>query len=137
MQLTEHFSLKELVASDTARRHHIPNIPLPCHIMRLKNLAVRCLEPTRQHFQVPIHVNSGYRCLPVNSLVGGAETSQHLLGEAADIVPLHHDVPLTAMWEWMRDSLPTYDQLLLEHGRWIHVSCRIDTSKNRREAIII
>ena len=34
----------------------------------------------------PIRINSGYRCPEHNRTVGGATSSQHLLGKAADIV---------------------------------------------------
>ena len=38
IQLTEHFTLRELCDSETARRQKLPNIPGPGHIMKLKNL---------------------------------------------------------------------------------------------------
>ena len=145
-RLTEHFALDEFLKSRTADRHRIPNVPLKCHIMRLRNLAVRCLEPTRQRFGVPLLVTSGYRCERLNALVGGAGTSQHLTGEAADIQVPRKYWPFCVtsqkqmaliLWEWMRDCLPYYDQLILEHSGatyWVHVSCRIDLTRNRRMA---
>ena len=152
MRLSEHFTLGELISSQTARNHKphpIPNIPLKRHVTALQNLAVRCLEPTRQHFCVPIVVTSGYRCEPLNRLVGGVASSQHLLGEAADIViPRKHwpfcvtceEQMARILFDWMRDCLPDYDQLILEHkgqSWWVHVSCRIDYRKNRHEALKI
>ena len=47
---------------------------------------VRLLESIREHFDVPVHVNSGHRCERHNARVGGTEFSQHLKGKAADIV---------------------------------------------------
>ena len=148
-RFTAHFALPEFLQSRTAEKHGIPNVPLQCHIMRLRNLAVRCLEPTRQRFGLPLQVTSGYRCEPINRLVGGAVTSQHLTGEAADIqVPRKHwpfsvtsqQQMASILWEWMRESLPDYDQLILEHSGatwWVHVSCRIDLTKNRHKAFKI
>lgn len=145
-RFTAHFALDEFLKSPTAEKHGIPNVPLKCHIMRLRNLAVRCLEPTRQRFGLPLQVTSGYRCGRLNALVGGADTSQHLTGEAADIqVPRKYwpfcvtsqEQMALILWEWMRDCLPDYDQLILEHSGttyWVHVSCRIDLTKNRRRA---
>ena len=87
IQLSEHFTLSEMCFSQTAAQHKppVPNIPLKCHITALQNLAQRALEPIRQHLGLPIKVNSGYRCMMVNTMVGGAPTSQHTRGEAADI----------------------------------------------------
>jgi hypothetical protein len=70
-----------------------------------------------------------------------------MTGEAADIqVPRKYwpfcvttqEQMARILWEWMRDCLPDYDQLILEHSGttyWVHVSCRIDLTKNRRTAI--
>ena len=148
LRLTEHFTLGEMLRSETAERLKIPNVPLKCHIERLRNLCVRCLEPTRQRFKVPIQVSSGYRCEPLNSAVGGATTSQHLRGEAADIViPRRHwpfcvttqEQMARILFDWMKDNVG-YDQLILEHhgaSWWVHVSCRIDTRKNRQQILMI
>ena len=145
-KFTAHFALHEFVESRMAEKHGIPNVPLKCHIMRLRNLAVLCLEPTRQHFELPLKVTSGYRCPRLNELVHGVDNSQHITGEAADIqVPRKYwPVGVTSqkqmarvLWEWMRDNLPDYDQLILEHSGvtyWVHVSCRIDLTKNRHKA---
>ena len=149
MRLSEHFTLGEMLQSRTAETHQpkpIPNIPLKCHVTALQNLCRHCLEPTRQHFGLPIQVTSGYRCELLNRLVGGVSTSQHLRGEAADItVPRKHwpfcytntEQIARLLFQWMRDNVD-YDQLILEHqgGRWwVHVSCRVDLRKNRRQAL--
>ncbi|MBO7046128.1 MAG: peptidase M15 [Prevotella sp.] len=145
-RFTAHFALREFLKSDTAEKHGIPNVPLKCHIMRLRNLAVRCLEPTRQRFGLPLLVTSGYRCPRLNELVGGVHNSQHMTGEAADIqVPRKYwpfcvttqEQMALILWDWMRVCLPDYDQLIVEHSGatwWVHVSCRIDLTKNRRKA---
>jgi hypothetical protein len=51
----------------------------------IKYLARHFLQPLRNHFQVPIVINSGYRCRQVNKAVGGADGSWHMKGCAADI----------------------------------------------------
>ena len=90
-RFTEHFELREFLASRKAEELGIPNIPLKRHIDRLRNLTVRCLEPTRQRFKLPLQVTSGYRCQRLNEMVGGARNSQHMEGYAADIqVPRQH-----------------------------------------------
>ena len=118
MLLSEHFSLSEMLASETAEKHHIPNTPLKRHITALQNLAVRCLEPTRQHFGLPIQVTSGYRCPQLNAAVKGSEQIARLL------------------FTWMKDNVDL-DQLILEHSGlswWVHVSCRINYRRNRHQA---
>lgn len=43
------------------------------------------LEKIRGHFGAPVRINSGVRCITHNKNVGGATSSQHLYGTAADI----------------------------------------------------
>ena len=51
----------------------------------VKALVERVLQPLRDLWGKPMRVNSGYRRPELNRIVGGASTSQHLKGEAADI----------------------------------------------------
>jgi uncharacterized protein YcbK (DUF882 family) len=43
------------------------------------------LELIRNHFDVPVMVDSGCRCKHRNEVVGGKSHSYHLIGRAADI----------------------------------------------------
>lgn len=148
MKLSEHFELREFLASYKAEKLHIPNIPLKCHITALQNLVDRALEPIRQHLGLPIKVNSGYRCQLVNSMVGGVKTSQHLKGEAADITvpkakrPFAHgtDEQAARLIFNYAQAYAEFDQLILEHqgtSWWVHISCRIDITKNRHQKLKI
>ena len=47
---------------------------------------IKALQALRNEVGVPIRVISGYRCIEHNRDVGGAQNSQHLIGNAADIV---------------------------------------------------
>lgn len=47
---------------------------------------VSILDEIREHFDQPCRVNSGCRCEAHNRTIGGAAKSQHLLGNAADVV---------------------------------------------------
>ena len=41
------------------------------------------------------------------------------------------------LWYWMKDNLPDYDQLIIEHrgsSYWVHVSCHINLRMNRHQA---
>ena len=150
MKLSEHFTLSEMCFSRTAAQHKppVPNIPLKCHITAMQNLAVRALEPIRQHLGLAIQVNSGYRCQLVNAMVGGAKTSQHMRGEAADITIVRSARPFAHATDEQAARLlflyarqyADFDQLILEHSGsswWVHISCRIDYRHNRRETLNI
>ncbi|TPG14355.1 D-Ala-D-Ala carboxypeptidase family metallohydrolase [Sphingomonas oligophenolica] len=128
MQLSPHFSLAEMTASDTAHRIGDANQPGPVEIAALKTLCERVLEPIRAHFGQPVHVNSGYRSPGTNAAVGSADTSQHRRGEAADIEIA--GVSNAVLARWIRDHL-VFDQLILEahhagdpNSGWVHVSFR-------------
>jgi len=43
------------------------------------------LDDVREHFGVPVTINSGKRCIKHNQRVGGAPNSRHVVGDAADI----------------------------------------------------
>lgn len=133
MPLSENFRLGEFVTSATARRLNIDNTPSPQHIVALRNLCQRVLQPLRNEFG-PIRISSGYRCPRLNEAVGGVGNSQHQRGEAADIHLPSHRTGIEYYY-FLRDHCP-YDQLLFEHTRsgmmWIHVSCLRDLTQNRQ-----
>ena len=52
---------------------------------------------------MPIRINSGFRCVRHNEEVGGAKSSRHLLGCAADIVP--HDAKLIGPFQTLCGDL--------------------------------
>lgn len=84
-QFTKNFSYDELIASATAKRLGLDNTPTPEEKEKLRQLAEDILQPIRDAWKSPIVVTSGYRSEAVNNAVGGVKTSQHRLGEAADI----------------------------------------------------
>lgn len=132
----KYFTLKELTASDTARRMGIDNTPTPEVAAKLTKLVEAVLDPLRERYGYPIMVSSGYRCPRLNKAVGGKATSQHLTGEAADIYV--GNAKDKAMLFAMIYYLLPYDQLIWERGNdeapaWIHVSYR--EGRNRRECL--
>ena len=81
----KYFTLKELTKSETALRHGINNTPDKKSQQNLEKLIELILDPLREAYGKPIVVTSGYRCEKLNRILGGAKTSQHVTGEAADI----------------------------------------------------
>tara|TARA_R100000951_G_scaffold100286_1_gene91040 strand:- start:583 stop:1044 length:462 start_codon:yes stop_codon:yes gene_type:complete len=127
MKLTTNFSLHEFTKSQTATRHGIDNTPSMTNIINLKSLCEGVLQPVRNHFMKPMIISSGFRCKELNTKIGGSKTSQHVLGQAADIEVLgFSNVELS---DWINANLD-FDQLILEfynekegpHSGWVHVS---------------
>lgn len=132
-QLTEHWSLRELVQSSNAVRLGIDNTPDPATVENLRQLAIHSLEPLRVVVGAPIHSDSGYRCIRLNEAVGGvtirmadgsidwSRVSQHCKGEAADVLP-PAGMTVEQLFELAARNVP-FDQLIQE-GHWVHISYR-------------
>ena len=119
MNLSPHFSLQELTASDTAAKLNINNSPPVPVLMNLSILASG-LEQIRSLLGYPIHVNSGYRCPELNKSVRGVPDSAHLSGFAADIVCPQFGTPEQIVLAIQKAGIPV-DQAIQE-GTWVHVS---------------
>lgn len=129
----KYFTMKELTKSSTADKLGIDNTPTTEASAQLSNLVTHVLDPLREMYGKPITVNSGYRCPKLNAAVGGAKSSQHMRGEAADITGGSREEN-KKLFELIRDNLP-FDQLLNESDySWVHVSY-VSTSKNRKQIL--
>lgn len=133
--LSEHFSDNEFLFSDYAKKHNL-KIEF-CVINQVKNarrLCVNLLEPLRV-VTGPIRIISGLRSMEVNQGVGGAVDSQHLTGEAADII--FSGCSYSYAIQFIIRNLQ-FDQLILEVGAngftWLHVSY---SSQNRNQFLFI
>ena len=116
VQLSPHFRLSEMLASNTAKSRGISNEPSPEIEANLKKLCVEALEPIRAKVG-PLKINSGYRSDAVNRAVGGSTTSAHSFGLAADLHPAHGCKRL------MNDIIASgvkLDQVIFERT-WVHV----------------
>lgn len=135
MQLSPHFTLAELVASQKASELGIDNTPPPELIPRLVMVA-EMLERIRTTIGCPIIVTSAYRSARLNMLVGGSSTSDHPQGHAADIIsPRYGTATELARTLAPLVSVLGIGQLILEGVRgkqWLHVSTRTpDKAINR------
>lgn len=134
--LSPHFTLYEFTRSGVAIDNSIDNFPPAAERAALTALCDHVLEPLRARFG-PIVVSSGYRCRRVNALAGGVPSSQHVKGEAADIVASSPEL-LRAYFRFVRGNLD-FDQLILEPAgsptpRWLHVSYTARRA-NRRKVV--
>jgi hypothetical protein len=124
MKLSEHLDLAEVTRSTDAKRKGISNEPTVEHIENFKVLAEKIFEPIRKHFGVPIFISSGYRSSALNKAIGGASSSQHLLGQALDLDMDGSSSGVTnkMVFEYIKNNLD-FDQLINEFNySWVHVS---------------
>jgi hypothetical protein len=136
MNLTPHFTLDELTASESAERNGWDNSPNDAELENLKRLADFLEQVKVVLGGKPIMINSAFRSKKVNDSVGSKDTSQHRIGCAADIrVPgMTPDQVVKAVIA----SGISYDQVIREFDRWTHISIpnSVDTSP-RKQALII
>lgn len=129
MQLTKNFTLEELIVTSS---HH-SNIPDEDEVNNLRLLCEHILQPLRDKFNSPIIVNSGFRSPLVNLEIGGASTSQHIKGQAADIKSSDN----AKLFKLIREHF-IFDQLIWESGNdiqpnWVHVS--YNENHNRQQCL--
>ena len=126
VKLSKNFSLKELVNSSTATRLKIDNTPDDVIEENLRILCQTVLQPVREKYGKTITISSGYRCKALNKAVGGSSTSQHTLGQAADITvgSIAENKKLFDMIvKMIKGGEITVGQLINEYGcKWIHIS---------------
>ena len=143
INLSEHFSLRELTKTSV----RMDNVPGEAQVENLRRVC-RWLERLRRRWNErygdgdnPIIVNSGYRSPAVNRAVGGAATSNHLTGCAADIRVagleqlLRYAVILLDVSDELGDD---FDELLLERRgavMWLHLAVR--PANNRRKVALL
>lgn len=133
MNLTSNFTLEEMVKSPTAGHDHIDNTPTEEIVNNLKSLCVNVLEVVRGLTKEGLKVSSGYRCLALNSAVGGVNTpghlSQHTEGKAADIEALGYTPE--QLFRVIESSGIKFDQLIWEPS-WVHVSWNGEHNRNEK-----
>ena len=118
----KYFTIKELCKSSTAIQKGIDNTPNSEIVNNLKRLVEYILDPLRERYGKPIHVNSGYRCPALNKAVNGSKTSHHMTGLAADITA-GSVAKNKILFNLIQELDLPFDQLIDEKKfSWVHVS---------------
>lgn len=91
------------------------------------------LQCIREHFGKAVTITSGYRTVEHNAAVGGAKSSQHLLGRAADIQVADTSVEDVAAYaESLMPAWGGVGRYPVKAGRakgWVHVDTRANKSR--------
>jgi zinc D-Ala-D-Ala carboxypeptidase len=136
LRISKHISYKEATQSQTATRKGISNDPDAYQLQNMQLLAEKVFEPLREHFGVPIAINSFFRSQKLNKAIGGTSGSQHTQGRAIDIDDTLGGVSNKQMFDYIKNHLD-FDQLIWEFGdnnnpAWVHVSYVSETENRRR-----
>lgn len=117
VQLSAHFLLSEMVVTSKP----FPNEP--------NDEQIECLRQLSQQLELwrpsvgPLKVTSGFRSLEVNRAVGGSRTSQHLRGEACDVIPVKgRPQAWDRLLKLIASGLPIDQAIIYEAEPHIHVS---------------
>lgn len=130
LQLSTHFNLGSLTKNGTRMPVNQQGLTAQEIVCNLKGLAENCLEPIIGLYPSMV-ITSGFR--RPNDVAQSSKTSQHYLGQAADIIipgfsrQKHYDA-IQAI-----QQLIPYDQLILEYSGantvWIHVSFKYTANR--------
>lgn len=99
------------------------------------------VTPLLNAYPNKIKVSSGFRSAAVNTSIGGSTTSQHLTGQAVDLVATGIGFNNKDIFNWIVANVPQYDQVIWEKGtlplagnpRWVHAS--FATGANRKQLL--
>jgi len=137
-----HFRLKHLIWSNTAKNNSINNMPgidnSPSQTTVIENLKALMTNVVDDIVDIypNLIITSGYRCMALNSHLGGSNTSQHVYGQAIDMkVP---ELKTAELYNYIYTHVKGWDQLIWEYpekggGSWVHVSYG---PKNRRKTTL-
>jgi len=138
MRISKHITYAEAIHSNTAKRKGIDNTPNEAQVTSMKLLAEKIFEPLREWVGGPIKVNSFFRSVPLNEVIGGAASSQHCKGQAIDIDDVYGRKTNADMYHWIQMNLD-FDQMIWEFGtdmqpNWIHISY-VSKEDNRNKCL--
>lgn len=125
--MSEHFTYDEFTRSALAARRGIDN-SLPEALKAQMDETLAMMERIRRFIGgAPITIDSGYRCLQLNRLLGSSDTSDHVKAAAVDFIAPQYATPKGIAQRIAADmtgiNVLGVGQVIYEFGRWVHVSC--------------
>lgn len=131
-----YFTIEELTHSDVAKSKNIDNTPNYLQEKNLEELVDNILDPLREKYGKPIIVTSGFRSNYLNTILNGADNSQHLEGMAADIrTKKDTKSENKKLFDLIIELNLPFDQLIDEYDyNWVHVSY---SPQHRRQILYI
>ena len=154
VKLSQHFTLGELCKTSVKTkdgnipsRVHIENLKRlcgwlerlrqRCNQIRNEELGIRNYDYSAAEKEQPIIINSAYRSAAVNKAVGGAATSNHLTGCAADIRCEGIEQAIRyafILLDISDESQEPFDELLIEQSAksiWVHFAVRPEGNRRK------
>lgn len=144
IKITENISLNELLASNTASRLGLDNMPDAKVIQNLIDSAIKLFQPAREILGKPIRISSGYRSPKLNAKINGAKNSAHLYGFAMDFVcPEVGNTKqvLKKLTDGLKAKGIKFDQAIIEYpsspNSWIHLGYKHPSGTQRGQVFRI
>jgi uncharacterized protein YcbK (DUF882 family) len=132
--ISKHITIEEATFSAKAVSNKISNVPNEAQLKSMQLVAEKLFEPLRVWYGKPIKINSFFRSLEVNKLVGGSATSQHCKGEAIDI-SAGSKTENKKLFDYVCKNLD-FDQCINEYDfTWVHISYK--PKGNRKQILVI
>ncbi len=130
-QLSQNFNLNEFVVTSTGLLNEIPEDAQAWIVALVQEI----LQPLRDKIG-SIAITSGYRSEAVNTRIGGSPYSQHMLGQAADIISSSL-TPQEIFSYLYRSNLPIRQCILYpkDEGNFVHVA--IDPKRPPKKQFLI
>lgn len=123
LQLVPHFKLSE-IAGTSVVKYQKKNLEEAQKQIGKMYMLAGFAERVREIVGQPLIVTSGFRCVGLNNYLGGALISQHLNGEALDLVC--KKLSVKSMYNKIKASDLKYDQMIIERNKsgseWLHIS---------------
>lgn len=113
-KITTNFKVKEFACKDGA------------DTVFVNDELVNILQKVRNHFGKAVNITSGYRTDTYNKKVGGANYSQHLYGNAADIYIT--GVEPKEIYDYLNNEYPN-SLGLGKYASFVHVDVRIKKAR--------
>ena len=125
----KNFKGEEFYFSNTAIRNGIDNNP-PVNLIPNGVILADKTQQIRDLIGKPIKINSGYRSLKLNRLIGSKDTSQHRLFQAIDFVAPDFGIPENIVL-FLKENKIEVDQCLIEFNAWVHLSIKEKGNRNQ------